>query len=284
MTTEVVDTAEFSMEEMVLLQKLGHVSNYPGVLEIWAPDYYWNPDLPGSEEEGEAEARENLTKQGVINSDGVADPTIAHWLRILQRPDIELDARTWKDGERLQLCVCRRGPAHVVAMQYNGLIMLQPLDEGTEITGIGQICGPLFSVLGSAEIPTFEPVNLRVSEAAAIDKRVADEGADFYSELREVGASESAARFLTENLSDPHKMYRSEISLLQYVPGKSILGSLGVGVFDTMAGRIVATPRRSIDDQAWTTFMPGTNVRIAEAVEQAIQTVPSKDWFAAARG
>ena len=178
--------------------------------------------------------------------------------------------------------MCRRGALHVVAMRYRDLITIQHLNSQTEVTSIAQVIAPVLAALGDAMPATFEPINLLVTEGAAIDRRVA-EGADYYAELLRAGVAESSAHFLTDALRDRDQVWRSEVAAIEYVPGKQILSNASVGVLDTPLGRIVAAPSLALDGTMWSTFAPGTNSRLVSSTELIVETLPSRSWFAAVR-
>ncbi len=274
-----VISAEFNLDEVLLLQNMLKVGAFPTVLEIWPPRDYFEDEIRVA---AEAEARESLSDKGVITGGEVTEATVAQWMRVLQRPDVELAARIWREGAQLGLTVCRRGALHVVAMRYRDLITIQHLNSRAEVTSIAQVIAPVLGALGEAVPATFEPINLLVADGAAIDRRVA-EGSDYYTELLHAGVAEPSARFLTEALRDRDQVWRSEIVAIEYVPGNQILSKASVGVFDTPAGRIVAAPSLALDGTMWSTFAPGTNGRLVSSTELIVETLPSASWFSAVR-
>jgi hypothetical protein len=276
--TQVI-AAEFNIDEMLLLQKLLRVSAFPTVLELRPPTDYFTEE--GSAD-AEAEAAESLTEKGVIAGDEVIEGTIAQWLRVLQRPDIELAARIWQEDAQMGVSVCRRGALHVVAMRYQDLLMLQPLGNTAEVATISQVVTPVLGVLGEAMVADFESINLLTSQAAEIDKKVAA-GGDYLRELAMAGVSDISARFLADALADRSRVWRSEIVAIEYVPGKQILSRAAVGVFDTPMGRIVIAPSLALDGTMWSTLAPGTNGKIVKSVELIVETLPARSWFAAVR-
>lgn len=278
-----VDTAEFSIHEMLLLQKLLGISEYPKALQVELPVSSLADITEEAITRAEAEARVSLSEQSVIAGNDVIDPTINSWLRVLRRPDIELSTRLWRQHAYLLVSVLRRGPEHLLVMRYGDNITLQPLNDGTPITAVSQLIAPVLDILGHGDTASFEPINLLVAQAKEINDRVAA-GAEMYDELIVAGASPESAQFLATHLADPDKMWRAEISALEYRPGREVLSTVGVGVFDTSAGRIVAAPLQALDERMWTTLTPGSHARIIKAVELIIETLPTKNWFAAVRG
>ena len=274
-----VVAAEFNLDEMLLLQRILKVGAFPIVLEILPPRDYFEGDTAAA---AEAAAMESLIDKGVVGGGEVTEATVAQWIRVLQRPDVELAARIWREDSQLGVAVCRRGPLHVVGMRYQDLITMQYLNNATEVTSMAQVVAPVISVLGEAMVANFEPFNLLVSEGTSIDSRVA-EGSSYYHELINAGVPEHSARFLTEALAHRNNVWRSEIVAIEHVPGKQILGKAAVGVFDTPAGRIVASPSEALDGTMWSTFAPGSNNRIVKAVETIVETLPSRSWFSSTR-
>ncbi|MGV0476866.1 ESX secretion-associated protein EspG [Mycobacterium kansasii] len=278
MNAPVITAAEFNIDELLLLQKLLHVSAFPVVLEIRQPPHYFSDEGYAL---AEAEATESLTDKGVVADGECIQATVSQWIWVLQRPDVELAARIWRDDTQMAISVCRRGAQHVVAMRYQDLVTLQPLDDTAEVTSIAQVVAPVLAALGQAKVAEFEPINLLTSEAAAIDQRVAA-GSDYAHELINAGAAHTPARLLSQALADRPQIWRSEIVAIEYVPGRQILSSAAVGIFDTPMGRIVAAPSLALDGTRWSTLAPGNNTRIVKSTELVVETLPSRSWFAAA--
>lgn len=274
MNTSVI-SAEFNLDQMLMLQQLLKVTRFSDVLEVRPPLHYIDDERRTA---AQADALAVLTQQGVVEGGEVTEPTIAQWIRVLQRPDIELMARIWRKDTELGMCVCRRGPLHVVAMRYGDLYTVQPLSTGEEITSVAQVVAPIQAVLGDGEPAAFEPINLLVDEGAAIDRRVA-KGANYYQELIAAGVAEPSARFVTDALERGEEVWRSEIGAIEYVPGGQVLSKAGVGVFDTPKGRIIAAPSLALDGRLWSTFAPGTPVRLVKSVELIVETLPGLTWF-----
>lgn len=284
-----VMAAEFNLDEMLLLQKLLRINQYPTVLNIVPPqDYYFDR----SREQAEDSAMESLTAKGVVAGAEVVEPTVVQWIRVLQRPDVELVARIaqppataddWQDdANQLGVTVCRRGAQHVVAMRFKDLLTIEPLSRTVEVNNVAQLIAPILAALGEANVANFEAINLRATDGVRIDTRVAA-GSDYFTELIAAGVAEASAKFLTDALSDRSQVWRSEIAAIEYTPGKQILSEAGIGVFDTPLGRIVAAPSLALDTTLWSTFAPGTNTRIVKSAELILETLPSRNWFSAVR-
>lgn len=284
-----VIAAEFNLDEMLLLQKLLRIAQFPTVLNIVPPPDYF--DIRGRDE-AEASAIESLTTKGVIAGEEVIEPTVVQWTRVLQRPDVELVARIaqppataadWNDDNpQMGVTVCRRGAHHVVAMRYKDLLTIEPLSRSVEVNSVAQLVAPILGALGEAVVANFEAINLRASDGVQIDTRVAG-GSDYHTELIRAGVAEESAQFLTDALADRSRVWRSEIVAIEYTPGKQILSEAGIGVFDTPLGRIVAAPSLALDATLWSTFAPGTNTRIVKSAELILETLPSRSWFSAVR-
>lgn len=277
MTAPTELAAEFNLDEMLLLQRLLHVGQFPIVLEVMAPPDYFDGGAAAT-----AAAMESLLDKGVVTGDVVTEPSVAQWIRVLQRPDVELAARIWRPGAHLGISICRRGPLHAVAMRHQDLITIQGLSESSEILAMHQILAPIMGALGSAPAAQFEPINLLADVGRQIDQNVA-KGADYYNELLAAGVPEPSTRLITDALADRDQVWRAEIAAIEQAPGKAIHAQAGVGVFDTPLGRIVASPQIDLDGQLWSTFAPGTNDRLVTAVQRITDMLPSGGWFEAVR-
>lgn len=274
-----VTAAEVNLDEMLLLQDLLKVGALPTVLEIVPPRDYFDDQ---AREVSRAEALASLTDKGIVTGGEVTEAAVTQWMRVLQRPDIELAARIWRAEAQLGITVCRRGVLHVVAMRYGDLITMQSLSSDAEVTAVAQVLAPVIAALGQATPAVFEPINLPVADGAAIDARVAA-GSDYFVELVRAGVNEQSARCFTDALADRSQVWRSEIVAIEYVPGNQVLSKAAVGVFDTPCGRIVAAPSAALDGTMWSTFAPGSNNRLVTSAELIVETLPSGSWFGAVR-
>ena len=54
-------------------------------------------------------------------------------------------------------------------------------------------------------------------------------------------------------------------------------GESAVAVLDGPAGRVIAGPDLSVDGTPWTTFSPGTGLRLEQALGRLVATVPGAD-------
>lgn len=280
MDTDVI-AAEFNIDEMLLLQKLLRVSQFPEVLEIRPPADYFTEHGAEAAESG---AYESLNDKGVLVGDEVVEAAVTSWIRVLQRPDIELAARIWCEGAQLGMSICRRGAQHVVGMRFQDLRTIQALDDTAEISSTAQIVAPILAALGEARIAEFESINLPTAQAVEIDKKVNSAGGgDYVRELIAAGVSDTSARFLGQAWADRPNVWRSEIVAIEHVPGKQVMSRSAVGIFDTPMGRIVAAPSLALDGTQWSTLAPGTNGRIVKSVELIIESLPARSWFGAVR-
>jgi EspG family len=52
-----------------------------------------------------------------------------------------------------------------------------------------------------------------------------------------------------------------------------------MSVIDTLSGRVLVSPVAGPDQRRWTTIFPGTGQRIATAVTELLESLPSgRDW------
>ncbi len=70
-----------------------------------------------------------------------------------------------------------------------------------------------------------------------------------------------------------------EIVAGQHRDGHRISTDVGVSIVDTTAGRVLVSPSKAFDGEWVSTFMPGTPLAIAAAVERLTAALPDGPWF-----
>ncbi|MEK5756967.1 ESX secretion-associated protein EspG, partial [Acinetobacter variabilis] len=66
-----------------------------------------------------------LVEAGLIDIDGVVDPTVASWMRGLESPDIGVTLRGMQEDRMRRAVVARQGETHVLALRRNDELTIQ---------------------------------------------------------------------------------------------------------------------------------------------------------------
>lgn len=264
---------DLNVDAALVLKDMVGIDSYPQVLAL----------LPNIFDEEDARrvrtvVREQLTETGIIDGD-LVHPRIAEWLRCLDRPDVELVVRVldYSDSEdnpnMLRMSLVRRGPTHVMAVRCDDYVVIQEVfHEGRQLDTVG---AALLSALGSAPALQFEPFSTTVDQLADLPADL-DE---CRRALRELGAAPHTASVLTR--VSVEVLRRAEVLMIEHRDGGSgsIRTPAGVGVLDTLSGRLITTPSTAMDGQLWSTYRPGDDAAVQAGIVALAELLPSHSWF-----
>ncbi|MFC9892425.1 ESX secretion-associated protein EspG [Nocardia sp. NPDC127579] len=214
-----------------------------------------------------------LRATGLVNvyDDVAADLTDA--LFILANPDRELAARIYTESGVRQVCVARKGVQHALATRVGDTFEVSTI----WCDGSGRaLARPVLDALGRAEAADIPSISAPVDELRERLDEATQSGhyADlFYAR----GADEREA--VEFGLAMSTCQARAEIVAYAYDDGVTTRTSGAVAVYDTSRGRIAASPGAAPDLRVWSTFTPGTDHRIAEAISALIETLPGGRWM-----
>ncbi len=215
----------------------------------------------------------DLRADGLVNTydDVAADLTDA--LFILANPERELAARIYTESGIRQVCVARKGAQHALATRTG-----DTFDVGTIwCDGGGQaLARPVLEALGrapAADIPSISAPVDELRERLDEASRSSDYSDIFYA----YGVAERDAIEFGLAMSSCHA--HAEIVAYAYDDGVTTRTSGAVAVYDTSRGRIATSPGAAPDLRVWSTFTPGTDHRIAQAISALIETLPGGRWM-----
>jgi hypothetical protein len=231
--------------------------------------------------------RAELTRMGLVSQDGVINPSVAHWIRVVCFPDRWLDLRyagPGKDpaangtGELLRGVVAQRAtaiggpPKTVVALRAAQLITFTAMDIH-DPRGLVPVLG-----VGLAQRPParFDEFSMPMRVGARADERLRS-GAALSEVLDYLGIPESARPVVESVFSGP----RSYVEIVAGCrrDGQHSSTEVGMSIVDTTAGRVLVSPSRAFDGEWVSTFGPGTPLAIAAAIEQLTALLPHGQWF-----
>ncbi|WP_040794560.1 ESX secretion-associated protein EspG [Nocardia higoensis] len=222
-------------------------------------------------------AREAVTAQlrerGLVDAYDDVAAELAAALQILAAPERELAARiVTADGPR-RVCLARRGAGHAFAIRAGDTIDIATTWADEDGVALAR---PFLAALGDcppAEVPSFN--GLAEELAARLD--AASDSADYADVAYHLGVVDRGA---TEfGMAMAHCHARAEIVAYAHDDGRTIKSSGAVAVYDTARGRIAASPNAAPDLRVWTTFSPGSDHRIAQAISALVATLPGGRWM-----
>jgi hypothetical protein len=226
--------------------------------------------------------RAELTRMGLVSQDGLINPAVADWVKVVCFPDRWLDlryvgpARTSGEatgsGELLRGIVAQRASKTVVALRSAQLITFTAMD----IDDPRALAGVLGVGLAQRPPARFQEFSMPMRVGARADERLRS-GAPLTEVLDYLGIPELARPVVESVFSGP----RSYVEIVAGCrrDGRHATTEVGLSIVDTTAGRILVSPSRAFDDEWVSTFSPGTPFAIAVAVEQLTAHLPDGQWF-----
>ena len=276
MARDYVAAAHLSVDGALFLMRLLGIDSLPAVLALMDNVYYAHDQRVVDDVTVPI-----LVEHGLIDLEGRVEPTVAGWLRVLERPDIEVELRAM-EGERMRRAVvARHGEDHVLAVRRDEEVVVQGIwSQGNSLDDV--LAGPLWAALRptpelSAPPPAeFETITMSLAQAEAL---AAHPPGDMIRELRrELRVDLPTARLLNE--VSQYSGQRAEIVMRESRGIESVQTPAGVLVADTSMGRVISAVRRSGSTLA-VTFGPGTYARFKMAMTDLVGLTPSRNWFAA---
>jgi len=186
-------------------------------------------------------------------------PGLEHALGVLQRPDREVDGRTWL-GRGVRFLAAARGSDAVLAILADNWLTFHTIDPtGLPSAAIG--------VLPSMPSGSGHSVSLPTEDFEAAAKNAGGTRDGFEHALRSRGIREDDVTTLKTMISDV-KGTGNLGAAARDKWGKRRRAERVVAFFDTEDGRYVQVRRASQDGSLWTTISPTDNRRLIHQVEQ----------------
>jgi hypothetical protein len=277
MAKQMLAAAHLSVDSALFIKRLMGIDQLPVVLALMSNVYY-----PQDQVLVDDMTVPILIEQGLIEPSGAVDPTLASWMRVLERPDIDVTLRAMEEDSMRRAVIARRGEAHVMALRRDDEVVIQGLWSTKEALD-EVVSGPLWSAMRISEETLapppaeFDTVTMTLEQAAALSK-AAPPGEMLRALRGELGVDVQTARVLNE--VSTYSGQRCEIVMRENRGITSVETEAGVGVADTSFGRVVSAVGRQ-GSQLWVTFGPGTYPRFRAAMGDLVGLTPSRNWFAA---
>ncbi|WP_040788670.1 ESX secretion-associated protein EspG [Nocardia paucivorans] len=215
----------------------------------------------------------DLRSAGLIDGYDEVDTELATALRILAQPDRELVARIYTEEGQIRVCLARSGVDHALAVRTG-----DDYEIGTVWADGGGVAlaRPIVNALGTcAPAPVANFSALAEDLRERLDK--AKSSADFAQALYALGVDQQDA--IEFGLAMSTCFAHAEIVAYAHADGTSTRSLGAVAVYDTSRGRIVAAPGVSPDHRVWSTFTPGSEHRIAQAITALTESLPGGRWM-----
>lgn len=273
------NAVELTVDQAWFIAETVGAGTFPWVLAITTP--YTDAAERGAFLDRQAA---ELTRMGMMSSDGAVDPSVADWIRRVCFPDRWLDLRYVGSGaasgadELLRGIIARRGDdtgtsaKTVVALRNAQLVTFTAMNIHD-----ARALVPVLGV-GLAQRPPahFDEFSLPARVGARADERLRN-GASLTEVVDYLGIPRSA-RPVVESVFTGPRHYVEIVAGCRH-DGRHASTEVGVSIVDTTAGRVLVSPSRAFDGEWISTFRPGTPFAIAVAVEQLTGELPDGDWF-----
>lgn len=251
-----------SLDEMqFLLEKLG-IDEVPVVLDAMG-----RYDNQADHDAAMAVAARSLIERDLLDGEQV-HPELEDRLRGLYRPHWVVALRLIVDGQVSRMCLAKGDGLVTVALRGPDSYVI---DEATE-----DLPGPVISALGPAEPLELSGMNAPTEQLVPIFDDVGDAAATA-ARLGKVGNPPRDAQVLASAMV--HCYSHAEIVGVVYRDGGRDIADNHIAVFNTRAGRFIATASLADDGTKWTSFSSGTTARLRTALQDLINSLPEREEF-----
>ena len=213
-----------------------------------------------------------LEGRGVVDDDEVSDLALVGLLQALAAPAVTYTARHPASGF---LAVLATGGEHsVLAECVADSVTLRPV-WAPDAGAAARVLRGVLDRAGGTATPADVPVARFPLEPLAERLRACHDATDLTAAFASGGLSPREAALLAAAVSSARR--RTEIVARVRVDGLPTTSVGAVAVLDGPAGRVIAGPDLSVDGTPWTTFSPGTGLRLEQALGRLVATVPGAD-------
>jgi EspG family len=268
------NAVELTTDQAWYLAEVLGAGTYPWVLAI-TPAY----SEPAQRSGFVAERTAELTRMGVLDTEGGVNPRVAQWVRLACRAAQWLDLRFVSGpGDLLRGIVVRGTDEHsndgrtVVVLRNAQLVTFTEMD----INHPHALVPVLTAGLSQRRPARFEEFALPAAAGARADEQIRN-GTPLLEVLGFLGVPVSA-RPIVESVFDGRRTY-VEIVAGEHRDGHRVTTQVGVSIIDTPEGRILVSPSKAFDGEWISTFTAGSAEAIAMAIERLTASLPSGSWF-----
>ena len=255
------------------------VTTWPVVLDLFAID-----DDAERARAADIVADSRIAELRLIDDLGDPAPWLVAALRVLARPERELEIRTFTESDTIRGCLARRDGEHVFAVRRGDTIDITvvELNDGAGISALVRRHCTDRGDDGRADRSVVPSEPLEFGALACPCDELADRlgrcltTGEVARTLTRLGMPPSDSGTVARAFATIER--RTEIVAVSRRDGLLTQSPGALGVIDTSRGRIIAGPSRSPDGRVWTTLSPGSGHRIGQAVGLLIETLPDGWW------
>ncbi|GAC69339.1 hypothetical protein GS4_23_01360 [Gordonia soli NBRC 108243] len=258
--------AALSVDALWRVGELLDVQTWPAVLDLRA-----RHDTVEAHHAAATRAEQELAAAGLVRH-GAVDDALTLAVRTVADPESQCEARIFgADGIR-RVSLTRRGLDHVLVLRKDESITI----ETVSIDGTATLAARIAACLGPAEPADVGAVSAPTAELASRLDSCTDAG-EFADTLSAIGVDRREAVVYGAAFAERHGY--AEIVASEFVEGRTQQSSGSVAVYETVRGRVVASPSWSPDGQMWTTLSAGSAHRIKQAIGLLVETLPNRRWM-----
>jgi hypothetical protein len=244
------------------------LSNLPVVLAV-----SYRHDTAEALKAAQSAAATQLAATGLVDEYGDVADDLAQTLTTLTRPDRQLAARIVGEHGVRRVCLVRSGVTHALAIRDS---------DRFEVSTVSADATPaVLARLLRRALPAFAPADIAAFSAPAGVLRdrldAATCSADFTDLAYGLGVGERDATEFGMAMSRCRS--RAEIVAYSHEDGIAIRSSSAAAVYDTDRGRIIAGPSLTAAGEPWSTFAPGSDHRLAQAISGVVGSLPGGRWM-----
>lgn len=220
-------------------------------------------------------ARTALTARGLLDQTHTLEATdlgLVSALRSFAAPTVALTARCAATG--LVAVLATDDGESALAVRTPGAVVLRRVWAPDSRASARVLGGVLDSAVG-ATTPAAVPSARFPLDALADRLRTCHDSHDVAAAFAGGGLPPQDASLLAAAVTTARR--RTEIVARVRVDGLPTTSVGAVAVLDGPAGRVIAGPDLSVDGTPWTTFSPGTALRLEQALGRLVATVPGAD-------
>ncbi|NEW38291.1 ESX secretion-associated protein EspG [Nocardia cyriacigeorgica] len=251
-----------SLDEMQFLLELLQIDEVPVVLN--AIGRY---DNEAAHDAAMAVAAKSLTERELLDGE-VVHPELADRLFGLYRPHWVIALRLVVEGQTSRMCLSKGDDLVTVALRGPDSYVIHEADD--------DLPGPVLSALGPAEGLELTGMNAPTEQLIPIFEDLGDAAA-MTARLTKVGNPPRDAQAIASAMV--HLESHAEIVGVIYGDGTREMADNHIAVYNTRAGRFLATASMSDDGVKWTSFSGGSNARLRTALLDLINSLPEREDF-----
>jgi hypothetical protein len=265
------NAVELTTDEAWFLADVLGAGLYPWVLAVTCPYA-----AEAQRAEFDAAQRPAAVAKGYVGGGQTVDHRVAGWIKTVCYPRQGLDLRLFGQQDTLRGHIARSGSGEIVAAFRHAQMMTFTELDVFDFPGLVPTVVAGLDALAPQEPARFRSFTIPAEAGRRADEQVA-KGADPQTVIEGIGAPARVTSLLAHALTQPRSFV--EVIAHDNIDGRHTKTAVGVGVYNTAAGRIVITPSYEPDQPTRSTFSPGDPFAIAVALRDLTASLPSGAWF-----